>query len=218
MKKLILIFIIIISFLFKASSQVIDLSGIGIIKDSIGNCIGTGFLFEKPNVILTCNHVDLDHPGNKYFCPMDSSTKFELVVIKRMSELDLILLKSKVDLRITPYKTDTSFKIKPNDIVSYHGYNSTIGIKGKNMISNHNTRVQVVGTFESINLKTSFIEFKGHGIPGYSGGPIFNLSGKLVGICAAGYARQLLKDETMKDTINSGYDIKPAFDWINRIE
>jgi len=185
----------------------INVNAIGfiIINDSIYN--GSGFVMLKPDNVVTCAHVIDTTKQISYKVP-GKSTKFKLKVIKYDIENDLALLKSDVNICDTPLIPEEKFNILPGKHLFYLGYDILESNFQSKVMQANNAYVDAVGKFLSGKVNVDFIEFTGVGIPGYSGGPVFNDKGQIVGVMREAWFRQSVKGGP-KVLINRAISIIP---------
>ncbi len=85
-------------------------------------------------------------------------------------------------------------KIRPGDTIYYYGYDQKFTDSVKIPAGMMNAGI-VTATGSALNdgIIIDFLEFPGVGIPGYSGGPVFNDRGELVAMMREAWTRQGIK-------------------------
>ncbi len=152
---------------------------------------GTGFVIGEENIVVTCAHV-IDNSKTISFRKLHDSTQFKLVVYKIDASNDIALLKCDTHLSKFPFKVDPS-KVVLNQAIYYLGYNSTIKTEGEPTIALSSGNISSIGTTWEQVHEVEFIEFKGAGIPGYSGCPVMSASGGVIGVMTQAYLHQGIK-------------------------
>lgn len=102
MKKNVMLLILIVITYFYCDSQVRTHSNIGVLLNDAFNVIGTGFVVEEPNYVLTCHHNINKLVGNIYFRPIGDSINHLIYSLKQDSMLDLSLFASSEMLTSKP--------------------------------------------------------------------------------------------------------------------
>ena len=105
-----------------------------------------------------------------------------------------------------PFSVD--FNFIPNQHLFYLGYNvKTSNVNHKNIQAN-NAIVSSIGKTFDKEIAIDFIEFVGVGLPGYSGGPVINDDGKVIGIMREAWLKQGIKGGEVQ-LINRAFSIFP---------
>ena len=141
---------------------------------------GTGFVFIRPNTVVTCAHVV---KGWSKIIYIQSGTKNEylldLVYIDTL--LDIAILTSIDTISNKPYEFDATHFVAVGDTIMYIGYSKEKSTKSSPKMGYDLAVVQSAGKTMRY-VPVNFFEFKGEGKPGYSGGPILDPKGNIVGI------------------------------------
>lgn len=176
---------------------------IGTIKNDIGKILGTGFVVYNGKLVVTCNHVDYTHKGEKYYHPFGLERRYKLEPSHRSKNCDIIIYSSDSIITKTPnmvFKIDSVFDINAGDSVFYLGYDSRSSTLLYTNIKVHSAVINHVGegsdTLRGFHCKG--FNFYGEAIEGYSGGPVLNNAKKVIGILV------------LRDTIN-GKNLNTAF-------
>jgi serine protease Do len=143
--------------------------------------VGSGFIISQDGYIITNNHV-IENTDKIFVSLKGSNTKFVAEVVGIDKETDIAVLK--INLRITlPYlefDTSDSYKIGDQIIVAGNPFNLGTSIS-IGIISALNRDIQM-SPFDN------FIQTDAAINQGNSGGPMFNLEGKVIGITSAIYS------------------------------
>lgn len=172
---------------------------------------GTGFVINTKRQVITCAHV-IDTTKNIFYVTGAITNKGlikqKLKVVKILPEYDLALLESDVDLCTRPFRCETNFDFTPNQHLFYLGYNFKVSNDTIKSIQANNAIVSSLGKTYHGKTSVDFIEFVGVGIPGYSGGPVINDKGNIVGLMCEAWLRQGIKGgQTV--IINRAFSILP---------
>ncbi|MCB0646410.1 MAG: trypsin-like peptidase domain-containing protein [Saprospiraceae bacterium] len=195
MKK---IFIVLFSlFLFDLEGQ-IQLS-VGVITQD-NKILGSGFVFYSQNFVVTANHV-LDAKESLYqFKSPILDSLFELEVMFRDEIDDIAILRSRTKITTVPILASNTFP-SSGDVIIYSGYDARYNlITAFETTIENKTRVRINGN----RINTS-IMFYGNAIPGYSGGPIVNRNGELVGIITKRNSTPIFKSNYVLH-VNIGFE------------
>ena len=142
------------------------------------NPIGTGFLVGK-NFVFTCEHA-VDGLSTFYYLPYESKRSFRIAVRKTDTLHDLAVLICD-DIICNRYiSISPSFDPKIGDSLFYIGYDTKIDGFYVQL-----GRVQEVGHEKSQSSQVDYFNFNGKIRHGYSGGPVFDRSGEIIGIIKA---------------------------------
>jgi hypothetical protein len=99
-----------------------------------------------------------------------------------------------------PLEFGDSKSIRPGDTVIYMGYRA-----GNNTLDAETATVQAVGSVLNEGVITDYLEFVGKGVPGYSGGPVFNRDGKVVALMREAWTMKGLQPGSPEILINRAY-------------
>lgn len=172
---------------------------------------GTGFVVNNKREVITCAHV-IDTTKNIFYVTgaitHHGLIKQKLKVVKILPAYDLALLQSDVDLCTRPFISENAFHFFPNQHLFYLGYNFTKSNDTVKSIQANNANISSLGKTFQGKTPVDFIEFVGVGIPGYSGGPVINDQGKIVGIMSQAWLRRGIKGgQTL--IVNRAFSILP---------
>lgn len=162
-----------------------------------GVILGTGFVYREKNIVVTCFHVTGGKKHVKYICAGDSK-EYNLVLIRYDQQQDLIIYKSLVEIQSYPLLTKTWYNVNINDTIHYAGYEirnifHRYNLKESKSIVNNINYSFGIGNFLLPKYPKQVIEFRGEAFYGYSGGPVVNSEGNLVGI--VGLMRDFIDDK-----------------------
>ncbi|WP_236979860.1 S1 family peptidase [Membranihabitans maritimus] len=174
----------------------IDKSVIGILKMGDIN-MGTAFVCEYQNIIVSCRHT-FNNVANLSF--QTESGQYKIEVLHIAFEQDFSILRTLEKLDADPISINPSLKeINVNDTISYYGYDSRImhDLDTIFPVDSGKATIRSIGKTSELKIyELDFIDFYGKGIPGYSGGPVLDNKGNLVGIIYQGYIETSLKSDS----------------------
>lgn len=186
-----------------AASATFSRESVGTIVKTNGDIAGTGFVAGNPPAIITCFHVVQACPEGSSFVDLSGTSH----AINQANSLllpyhDLAVLNSTSSLPSKLEIGDFS-RIRPGDDLLYLGFNVT-----NKALKAHYATVSSVGQTIDQGRVIDFLEFNGEGIPGYSGGPVFDKDGKVVAIMREAWTKQGLKggDSVL---VNRAYSVSP---------
>lgn len=184
----------------------IDDKSVGLIADAKGKVLGTGFVFEEPRTVVTCAHVAKSE-GLLFVSAYDKK-RYRLTLQSKLTGEDIAVLIAEDTICRRPLGMGSPESITPGDPVVYIGFDAgksdSTGIK----LVVHSTDVSACGKALNHATLVGFFEFQGEGRPGYSGGPVFDKSGKVVGIMREAWIKQGLKGSEQV-LINRAFSISP---------
>jgi serine protease Do len=186
-----------------SQSITIDANSLGVIENG-KNVIGSGFVFGKNNMVMTCFHV-IEKQDSLLFRTIDGNIHV-LSVVSTDSINDIAILNSKSKICDAPLILDNTWRTKLLDQIMYIGYNSNESTIENKTLKSHLAYISAIGQQFNYKGAANFIEFVGEGIPGYSGGPVFNIKGKLIGIMKEAWTKEGLK-RGPKILINRAFEI-----------
>jgi len=165
----------------------LDPKAVGIIKRvSDGKTIGSAFIAGNKRYLITCAHV----ASGKGFVyrgvgsPKDINIKSSF----HLPKFDLSVFSFDKSIKIKPLKFGDFRRIRPGDTVVYIGWDKAISKMKPNSV-----KVYSVGSCNNKETIVDFLEFYGVGMPGYSGGPVFNIEGKVVAIMREAWTKKGIK-------------------------
>lgn len=168
-------------------SFTVDDRCLGLIIDASTNSpIGSGFILEENNTLITARHVAIDLKTNQprkimYQLPGVAGRPYieplPLTPIKDLDDADIAIMH--ID-GTSPCKQSfkrSSVNVQAGYWVIYAGFDPPTGSLKISSHSVHNINIEG-------NKK--FIEIEGDAVPGYSGGPIFDQEGDILGVVLKG--------------------------------
>jgi S1-C subfamily serine protease len=172
--------------------------------DSAGrNLIGTACVINGKNSVVTCSHV-ISNQITLFYIPSNLKRSFRLRVVKDIPNKDVALLATD-SITNWPMPLGQMSDLNPKEMVFY------VGFKTDNIsLTVDQAIIQTVGITAFGNSVLSFIDFYGVAKPGYSGGPVFNSKGEIVGIIRSGYFRKDPKTAPLLK-VNIAVDISDLF-------
>lgn len=173
---------------------------------------GSAFVLSRPDLVVTCAHV-LKANKKHFYKPQNKDSLYQLNLIYVDVEKDLALLKSDKRIVDKPLIYESKFSIIPGQHLFYMGYNSNKSKDGIPIYQVDNAIVSSIGVTKIGNSIIDFIEFNGVGIPGYSGGPVFNDEGKVVALMREAWQKQGVKGGNVV-LINRAFSIVPIIERI----
>jgi S1-C subfamily serine protease len=173
---------------------------------------GSAFVLTNPNFVVTCAHVLT--PNKTYFYkPQSVDSLYILKPIFVDIEKDLALLECEKNIVTRPLNPVREFDVKPGQHLFYMGFNKNVSKNGTPVFQVDNAQVSSIGITKIGSSLIDFIEFNGVGIPGYSGGPVFNDDGDVVGLMREAWQKQGVKGGEIL-LINRAFSIVPIIDKI----
>ena len=105
-------------------------------------------------------------------------------IIKIDSIYDLAILESKIAIADTATSPDKFFDVKVGDHLFYMGLDTIESNKLQyaHVFKISNAYINKIGTFKVGKRTIQYFEFEGIGLHGYSGEPVFNNNGQVVGV------------------------------------
>ncbi len=148
--------------------------------------IGSGFVLDADGRILTNNHVI--GQSDYIYVELSDETILKAFVIGRDEATDIALLKVKTDMPLTPVQWADSNTVQIGDWVIAAGNPFGLGLSVSAGIISARSRDLSFGAYDDF-LQTDAAIHQGN-----SGGPLFNLDGRVVGMNTALFA---VKGENM---------------------
>ncbi len=139
--------------------------------------LGSGFIIDKSGIVVTNNHVI--QGAEDIFVSVNGSTEYKAKVLGKDPYMDLAVLKIDSDEKFQPVNFGDSDKARVGDWViaigNPFGFGGTVT---SGIISSRNRDIGLTRYDDFIQTDASINQ-------GNSGGPLFNLEGKVIGINTA---------------------------------
>ena len=139
--------------------------------------LGSGFIIDKTGIVVTNNHVI--QGADDIIVSVNGSTEYKAKVLGKDPYMDLAVLKIESDEKFQPVKFGDSDKARVGDWViaigNPFGFGGTVT---SGIISSRNRDIGLTRYDDFIQTDASINQ-------GNSGGPLFNLEGKVIGINTA---------------------------------
>ncbi|NJK68517.1 MAG: trypsin-like serine protease [Microcoleus sp. SU_5_3] len=145
-----------------------------------GDCKGSGTIIERQGenyTVLTANHVVAT--TGECFIQTPDKVRYKLYESRSVPDTDLALLQFQSKLNYTVAQTGSSSNLQPGATVYFAGYPSPGQVDTRRSYRFEEVRVtsRVQGAREGYELS-----YGGNSLPGMSGGPVLDSTGRLVGI------------------------------------
>lgn len=164
----------------------INPKAVGVIIDKKENReIGSAFLVGTQKHIVTCAHVATE--GDFQFKGVSLSS-IDLKTAYYLPKYDLSVFTLSKPVDGNPLKFGDIKKIRPGDTVVYIGWDKNVS----QMLANK-AIVSAIGSAVNGAVVIDFLEFEGKGIPGYSGGPVFDINGNVIAMMREAWLKQGVK-------------------------
>lgn len=200
-----------LSMSYQCASQSIspDFNSFGfiIIDDSVYN--GTGFVMGDARTVITCAHVYVSGRKISYKSTLDGQVH-DLKIVHYDKYNDIAVLRSKEDLCVKPFQADNVSALSKGQHFFYIGYNKRYGVGKKLQVDNGH--INGTGKIKVGEIVVDYIEFIGIAIGGYSGGPVINDNGKVIGLIRD--MRVLMDSKKDSVIINRAFSIKPVLKFL----
>jgi S1-C subfamily serine protease len=147
--------------------------------------IGSGFVFGKQKDVVTCAHV-VPFNGDLTFSSGKPMRHLRLKYI--LPRYDLAVFSAAPEIEGEAFKIGDFKRIRPGDQIVYCGWDSRT-----NSIMVNLGVITAMGSAMNDGRIIEFLEFEGIGIPGYSGGAVFNHRGELVAIMREAWMKRPIK-------------------------
>jgi S1-C subfamily serine protease len=175
----------------------------GIIRATNAVILGTGFAISSSNII-TCAHVVSAQTQSLRFYYQGNTRREPLILEKTLPERDLAILRIDSTNVLTPLPYGDFRRIRPGDAIGYIGWNTQ-----SNSLHGSGTVVSATGVVLNDGVSVDFLEFRGVGRPGYSGGPILNDKHEVIALMRQAWNLRGV-NSTNEVLVNRGFSIEPA--------
>ncbi|MCJ7458746.1 MAG: serine protease [candidate division Zixibacteria bacterium] len=149
--------------------------------------IGTAFVAGNSKSIYTCSHVALK--DTLWFQYIGSAYNFRIALKYNLPRYDISFFQRTGGSQPNALEFGDFQRIYPGDTIQYIGYDSRVReyVLWKAPVSAKGSAIIEGGS------RVEFIEFQGEAIPGYSGGPVLDASGKVVAILREAWSKTPIK-------------------------
>jgi len=186
----------------------VDLDSCSVGTITCGNrIVGTGFVLEQPNFVITCAHVVDGCKDCRFYPAGDRMRFYTFKSVKVDTVSDIATCQTHVNVCVKPLKRARFDDISILDSLYYIGYNDRISSQNEARLSFHKSIVSQKGSRYSVNRLIKFLDFAGEGVNGYSGGPVLNDKYEVVGIFSQAYYTLPLEDNGVKVLVNTAGSI-----------
>lgn len=167
----------------------ISLKAIGRVYSEDGSKrIGTAFVAGETHNIFLPAHVA--NAESLKFLPYNSDSSFLIDSKYVLDDFDLAIYKRTAGEQPDSYRLGDFDRVHPRDKIVYLGWES------ENLLKAATATVTAKGECLHGTEIVDYIEFHGHGVPGYSGGPVFNTHGEVVAMIVQGWDIDPIKTDT----------------------
>lgn len=161
-----------------------------IINKETNKQIGSAFVAGSQKHIFTCAHVATN--GVFEYRGVSLLKDIPLKSYYFLPKYDLSVFISGVPFDGAALKFGDIKKVRPGDTIIYIGMDKALDINVTQMKVNKAV-VYSIGAAMNDGVIVDFIEFQGEGIPGYSGGPVFDTAGNVIAIMREAWKKQGVK-------------------------
>jgi S1-C subfamily serine protease len=177
---------------------------VGIIVGTNGSIVGSGFIVGSPQRVITCDHVVRSQPAFNFTYMTTSGQNIAATIETLLPRYDLAVLRLEGTNQMAVLPYGDIRRIRPGDQLVYAGFNSKT-----NAVMVSLATVSAIGVAENEGVSVDFLEFEGEGIPGYSGGPVFNGKGEVVALMREAWTKRGVKGGK-EILVNRAFAIEPA--------
>ena len=165
----------------------INQKAVGVIRDKkTRKQRGSAFFAGSQKHIFTCAHVATK--GEFVYRGVSLSKDMDLKSVYFLPKYDLSVFALAEPIDGEPLKFGDIKKIRPGDIVIYVGWD-----KNLSKMKINKATVSSLGSSINNGVIIDFLEFQGKGMPGYSGGPVFDRDGNVIAIMREAWKKQGVK-------------------------
>jgi S1-C subfamily serine protease len=157
---------------------------------------GSAFVFGPNKQIVTCSHVSagawaMGFTNLSYVA--QTIGKRDLQLVAAFPRLDLAIYSCSEEIPGKPLDFGDFKRIRPGDTIFYAGFDARESKTNVIMSKMWPAIVTAIGSELNEGAVIDFLEFEGEGIPGYSGGPVFNDKGEILAIMREAWTKQGIK-------------------------
>jgi S1-C subfamily serine protease len=159
--------------------------------------IASAFVCGPHKDVVTCAHVAIaaaeEAHSTELFYVAQGNIITHLKIKFIVPRYDIAVFEPDSDIPGTPPQIGDFKNIRPNDTIYYYGFDTRLSTPHLPAGKMNTATVSATGSVINDGVIVDFIEFEGEGIPGYSGGPVFNESGDLIAIMREAWTKQGVK-------------------------
>jgi S1-C subfamily serine protease len=166
-------------------------------KTGMWRTIGSGFVFGPNKDVVTCAHVFIDALSlgetNLFYSAQSFKMPRALKFKYFLPRFDLAVFTMSPTVEGEPMVVGDFKKMRPGDKIYYYGLDTRYGSKDIPAARMNEGSISAIGSALNEGVTIDFLEFEGVGIPGYSGGPVFNKNGELVAVMREAWTKKGIK-------------------------
>jgi serine protease Do len=149
------------------------------------SAVGSGFIIDGDGYIVTNNHLIAD--ADQIIVTLNDNTELKAVLVGRDRRTDLAVLKVNTDKKLPSVQWGNSEKLRTGDQIIAIGNPFGLGGTVTSGIVSHLAR-NIGGNSKSGDFINGYIQTDASINMGNSGGPMFDMNGKVVGVTTAIYS------------------------------
>ncbi|MBN1824908.1 MAG: trypsin-like peptidase domain-containing protein [Candidatus Eisenbacteria bacterium] len=147
-----------------------------LISGTDSTAIGTAFVAGKSKSIYTCSHVVVR--DTLWFEGFESEYRYRMALRQNLPSYDVALLQRTAGSQREALEFGDFTRVHTGDIIKYVGWD----IRVRRFIIWDAVVIAKGTALAPTGMSVDFLEFEGKAIPGYSGGPVLDRSGRVVAI------------------------------------
>jgi S1-C subfamily serine protease len=159
--------------------------------------IGSGFVFGPHKDVVTCAHVVEGAYAigetNLFFSAQGFSSPKALKLKYILPRYDLAVFAPDSQIPGVPMVIGDFKKMRLGDKIYYYGFDTRLSTPGLPAATMNVATIAATGSALNEGTTIDFLEFEGVGIPGYSGGPVFNEKAELVAVMHEAWTKKGVK-------------------------
>lgn len=147
--------------------------------------IGSGFVFGTENDVVTCWHVKFISETifrQTNLLVLSGMDHYDLKLKYMLPKYDLAVFSCPPDFKQGHWKAGDFKRLRPGDTIGYERFDVRESSQYNKATIVKTAQITAIGSALNDGVVVDFLEFQGEGIPGYSGGAVFNPNGELVAI------------------------------------
>ena len=157
--------------------------------------IGSGFVFGSKKDVVTCAHVALGAfsrgETNLFYSAQGLVPPVRELKLKYvLPRYDLAVLQPSPAIPGEPMVIGDFKRMRPGDKLFYFGFDTRFSTPQLPAGRMNEAIVAATGSAMNEGVVIDFLEFEGAGIPGYSGGPVFNAKAELVAVMREAWTKK----------------------------